>query len=215
MVLYDLTISELDQMAADLVEMINLVKASAEDSKEHWESRSGQDLKLPSDFQTLLDDTLIAFGPETMSAALISARINTILLSTVGAAKQALERVEDASKLPYQMARYSRVHLCLEQVITMQRPNDLDYNDVRCIADGILWYGHETELEAMLVVERTTSVIENDTVRTPPIMLLFYHSRKLAGRKSDMYGIVTNSYKWHFTRVTSGGQIGRTHKSGN
>ena len=51
MVVYDLTISELDQMATDLFEKINPVKASAADSKEHWESRSGQDLKLPSDFR--------------------------------------------------------------------------------------------------------------------------------------------------------------------
>ena len=84
-----------------------------------------------------------------------------------------MEQVEDASKLRDRMARYRLVHLCLEQVITMQRPNDLAYNHVRCIADGILWYGHETELEAMLVVERTTGVIENDTVRIPPIMCMF------------------------------------------
>lgn len=39
-----------------------------------------------------------------------------------------------------------------------------------------------------------------------PVML--YYRRKSLGIAIDMNGIVTNSYQWHFTRITSSGQVG-------
>lgn len=37
---------------------------------------------------------------------------------------------------------------------------------------------------------------------------MLYYRRKSLGIAIDMNGIVTNSYQWHFTRITSSGQVG-------
>ncbi|KAK1147783.1 hypothetical protein N8T08_000296 [Aspergillus melleus] len=91
--------------------------------------------------------------------------------------------------------------LIASRVVTIPTPVDGEIHYLRGIADGILWCGSERELEANLVIQKTDGVADGQGARLPPVMLMLHYSRRISERHSEIYGIVTNSYKWRFLRI--------------
>lgn len=115
----------------------------------------------------LLDDYTLALGSERMNPELISARVNTILLSIVAAAK------EQNSQESSGWGSKDSVQLSIGEAATLPRAFNQEIYYLRSLADGVLWYGEMKELEANLVVQKVTRPIEEDKVAVPGVLCEF------------------------------------------
>lgn len=115
----------------------------------------------------LLDDYILALGSERMNPKLISARLNTILLFIIAAAK------EQNSQESSEWGSKDSVLLSIGEAATLPRAFNQEIYYLRSLADGILWYGEMKDLEANLVVQKVTRPIEEDKVAVPGVLCEF------------------------------------------
>ncbi|KAH8431026.1 uncharacterized protein LDX57_008687 [Aspergillus melleus] len=73
---------------------------------------------------------------------------------------------------------------------------------------GILLYGDKKDLKTNLIITREDEkgMTESKGTEVCGTALLMYQAMRKVGLKREMYGIVTDSYKWHFTRISRNGQ---------
>ncbi|KAH8422601.1 uncharacterized protein LDX57_000355 [Aspergillus melleus] len=194
MIFHNLDSYPLDEESYLQVRRLGPFRATTADSERFWQPLAKPDLILSSHLDTILEDYLLAFNGDQMNPALISSRVDTILLSIVAAAKDKHPTKSDG------WGPQRRVDLSIGETVTKRH---LEQHYFRCLADGLLWYGKTEDLEANLIVRKTTEPPEEDSVTVPGALLLLLESRKVLDRSKGfgMYGIVTDSYKWHFLWV--------------
>ena len=111
---------------------------------------------------------MLAFNVDQMNPALISSRVDTILLSIVAAAKDKHNTKGDGC------SPQRHVDLSIGETVTKHY---LEQHYFRCLADGVLWYGKTVDLEANLIVRKITGPLEGDSVTVPGALREFMLSR--------------------------------------
>ncbi|PLB44233.1 hypothetical protein P170DRAFT_513454 [Aspergillus steynii IBT 23096] len=215
MIFHDLDVYPLDENSSNFVNTQNPVRASTADSEKLWQPLAKPDLILPSHLDTILEDYMVAFDGDQMNPGLISSRVDAILLSIVAAAKS--KHPGDSSGL------YPKddILLSIGETLTTRDTFDTEQHYFRCLSDATLWYGETKVFEANLIVRKTSGPVDGGSVTIPGALLMMLYGRRLLeifenpevldipeglpnSQGCGMYGIVTDSYKWHFLWVHNG-----------
>ncbi|KAK1143767.1 hypothetical protein N8T08_006168 [Aspergillus melleus] len=226
MVVLDIDLDYGNGPSTQLLKVLKVRKASSLESKGFWDPRKKQEPSLPSYLASALDDFTLAFSPRADSA-LVRSRVNTILFSVVAAIKRkhvmssaglanSLRASKDWESLEKDSGRWPKfnkvdcLRLSVGQQVTMPDLSLTPNRYLRSSADEIVWYGDVENLDAILVVHETTSPFTDENILLPPAMLMLHYNRRRAGKRSKLYGIVTNSYQWCFVKMEHGGQYFQT-----
>ncbi|RAQ61943.1 hypothetical protein COH20_010763 [Aspergillus flavus] len=75
--------------------------------------------------------------------------------------------------------------------------------------DNILWYGDRDKLDTNLVITRKEIPLDSQDRSPLPSMILIHRTREFVGRKSEIFGICTDSYQWNFMHINKKRQVSR------
>ncbi|PLB49740.1 hypothetical protein P170DRAFT_465066 [Aspergillus steynii IBT 23096] len=187
-------------------EKVNLAIDDLEKSLDHigtcwlqrcllWNRPFTRLVRPPSHLHDQLESYRLGLDIPPSSLIIIHPRVDAILLSIIGSVMEKY-RARHGS-LPEQLRR---MRLEFNQQVTMSHSFDYEEHQYGFQVDDALWYGDRDNLETNLVVQRMEAMSDGKENTLTGALRGSEDSRQI-------YGIVTDSYKWHFMRVSPSGQL--------
>ncbi|KAF7627970.1 hypothetical protein AFLA_003337 [Aspergillus flavus NRRL3357] len=163
----------------------------------------------PDSLKQLLDDGPLALSITPPDIAVIRGRLDAILFSRLSAAiKEEINALKHTSLGDAPGAGNTLYLDCLLKVSTphsIKGEHFIPEHDV----DNILWYGDRDKLDTNLVITRKEIPLDSQDRSPLPSMILIHRTREFVGRKSEIFGICTDSYQWNFMHINKKRQVSR------
>ncbi|KAL4778346.1 hypothetical protein BJX76DRAFT_352681 [Aspergillus varians] len=186
------------------------ITASAESSSSsiwHTDQTSDDARERFASVDSLLRDYVTAFSPTDDVAGLLPrSRVNAILITSLGIAKQKLLKGWAAQVKPDAKRQLKTLFWGHDQFISVP-VSFLNPCRIRTSAlDYVLWYGNTGELETNLVVLRVDEALdgvveEQYYFAALAAISMIHHNRTNRPIIQDTYGLVTDGLEWTFLHV--------------
>ncbi|KAL4783775.1 hypothetical protein BJX76DRAFT_357679 [Aspergillus varians] len=187
-----------------------------ESSGATWMLHERERRNIPDHLKRLLNDYDLAFGKAEKNEAVVRARIDAIVLTTLAAKKREELGQHGGGKgsgkrtSTQSTKSYKSIHWGLER--TLKLPWVVDGK--KCLLTGkmdyALWYGRKEEAETNMVIVEAKRYGSHAVGRDQVIayMAMLHHGRKKASRTNTaIYGIASDSYDWTFIRLSPQGTL--------
>ncbi|KAE8347014.1 hypothetical protein BDV24DRAFT_158007 [Aspergillus arachidicola] len=150
---------------------------------------------MPGNQKQLLDDPALVLSITPPNIAVMRGRSDAVLFSNLSAAmKDEINARKHTSLDDARDATSSLYPDCLLKVSTphsIKGENFILEHDV----DNILWYGDRDKLDINLVVTCKEIPLSSQDCSSLPSMVLIHLAHRLVGRKTEIFGICTDSYR--------------------
>ncbi|EIT82305.1 hypothetical protein AO1008_02663 [Aspergillus oryzae 100-8] len=160
-----------------------------------------------------LNDGPLALSITPPDIAVIRGRLDAILFSRLSAAiKEEINALKHTSLGDAPGAGNTLYLDCLLKVSTphsIKGEHFIPEHDV----DNILLYGDRDKLDTNLVITRKEIPLDSQDRSPLPSMILIHRTREFVGRKSEIFGICTDSYQWNFMHINKKRQVSESHSS--
>ncbi|OGM50748.1 hypothetical protein ABOM_000518 [Aspergillus bombycis] len=186
---------------------VALRSASRRESAKQWSLVLDESGEMLDSAKQLLDDYALALHISSPDTVAMRCRIEAVLLSILATAKReetnarkhTAPDVDDTLYLAF-LPKVSTPHTIKGNRYTLE-----------CIADNILWYGERDELDTNLIVIRRECPLDAGDRSPLAPMVMIHRAHRLAGRKTEIYGICTDSCRWNFIHRSKQGRVSEPH----
>ncbi|KAB8205997.1 hypothetical protein BDV34DRAFT_224866 [Aspergillus parasiticus] len=182
---------------------------SRRESEKLWRLVLDESGDMPGNLKQLLDDSALVLSITPPNIAVMRGRLDAVLFSNLSAVmKEEINARKHTSLDNAPDATSSLYPGCLLKVSTPHSIKGEQFilaHDV----DNILWYGDRDKLDTNLVVTRKEIPLDSQDCSSLPSVVLIHLSLRLVGRKTEIYGICTDSYRWNFMHINKKGRVSR------
>ncbi|KAE8166791.1 hypothetical protein BDV40DRAFT_296222 [Aspergillus tamarii] len=192
---------------------VNRRPTSRRESEKLWRLALDESGDMPGSSEQLLDDYCLAFNITSPNAVAIHFRIDAVLLSILATAKKEEANSREHTNPDAESNTESDVEdtLYLDCLVKFSIMRTIKGEQITLAhnVDRILWYGDRDELDTNLIVIRKESPLNTEDCSPLAPMALIHHAHRLAGRKTEIYGICTDSCRWNFMHINKEGRVSR------
>ncbi|KAB8221092.1 hypothetical protein BDV33DRAFT_202815 [Aspergillus novoparasiticus] len=180
---------------------------SRRESQKLWRLALDESEYMPGNLRQLLDDYKLALKTTSPNTAAMRGRLDATLFANLAAAMK--EEANARIHTSFDDAPDARNYLYLDCLLNISMPESMKGEDfiLKRDVDNILWYGDSNKLETNLVLTRKSSPSNSQDYSPLPSMVLIHRAHRLAGRKTEIYGICNDSYRWNFMHINKKGRV--------
>ncbi|KNG90881.1 hypothetical protein ANOM_000993 [Aspergillus nomiae NRRL 13137] len=186
---------------------VALRPTSRRESKKQWSLALDESGDMPNSAEQLLDDYALALNIASPNTVAMRCRIDAVLLSILATAKKEETNAREHTAPDAEDSLY----LAFLPKVSMPHTIKGKRYTLECNADNILWYGDRDELDTNLLVVRKESPLDTGDYSTLAPMVMIHRAHRLAGRKTEIYGICTDSCEWNFIHINKKGRVREPH----
>ncbi|KAE8323644.1 hypothetical protein BDV39DRAFT_195720 [Aspergillus sergii] len=182
---------------------------SRRESEKLWRLALDESGDMPGN----LDDSALVLSITPPNIAVMRGRLDAVLFSNLSAVMK--EEIIARKHTRLDDARDATSSLYPDCLLKVSTPHSIKGEQFILAhdVDNILWYGDRDKLDTNLVVTSKEIPLDSQDCSSLPSMVLIHLSHRLVGRKTEIYGICTDSYRWNFMHINKKGRVSEPHSS--